>query len=142
MSIKTWRAEFYPVPAREVVGAEAAIAHSLLKWEGLRHENLAKHGLSRGSGYSLSDGDDQYAFSVSSVSCALCALFLNDEPDEAGGECVTCPLYAVRGTPCCETSKDEEINPFDAFIEKGDPEPMIALIRSAVPTSPPQSEKP
>lgn len=131
MSIKTWKDEFYPVHAREVNGEEAAILHSLRKWEGLRAENLAKHGLVRGRGWSLKDGDDEHAFSVSAVSCSLCAAFLDDEPPEGGSECWKCPLFRVQGAPCCEGDD----NPFDHFFIAGDAEPMIALIRSALGAS-------
>lgn len=37
MSLDTWKAEFYSIPAEEVA-AKDAIQHSLTKWIGLRPE--------------------------------------------------------------------------------------------------------
>jgi hypothetical protein len=37
MSLESWKAEFYPIPADEVKKKDA-LAHSLRKWEGLRKE--------------------------------------------------------------------------------------------------------
>lgn len=38
MSLETWKAEYYPISARETKQAQAT-AHSFKKWEGLRREN-------------------------------------------------------------------------------------------------------
>lgn len=44
MSLETWKEEFYKIPAEECI-KEQALDHSITKWEGLRPENLQKHGL-------------------------------------------------------------------------------------------------
>ena len=42
MSLETWKAEFYPIPA-EYVSTDDALRHNLSLWVGIRQENLDKH---------------------------------------------------------------------------------------------------
>ncbi len=117
MSLATWKAEFYPIPA-DAVPKDQAIAHSLQKWQGMTAANLAIHGVSVTDSGDLED-DDQF-LEISTRTCALCEHYYVYD-------CHECPLTAVRGEPC--HSGDHA--PFDAWMDGGDPLPMIALIESA-----------
>ena len=143
MSLETWKAEFYPVEATtENVEPEEAVAHSLRKWEGLRAETLAAHGLRVRDGR-LEDGTDWMG--IDAATCALCTHYLNDnwpdedEDDEAETSrmrCENCPLFAVLGRSCDDDIVDgngERIayGPYFLFIERNDPEPMIAALKKA-----------
>lgn len=112
MSLETWKEEFYPIPSDEVSESQA-LAHSLRKWEGLKKENLEKHGVGATGGYV-----DELP--IDSSTCALCHHHV-----DVG--CATCPL-SVRG--------DEEIYTCDseyrAWYRTGDPEPMIERIKDAI----------
>lgn len=122
MSLKTWREEFYPVEAADV-SRRSALAHSLRKWEGMRPAALEKHGVER-LGADLVHGASE--FTVDSASCALCVHHLYDD------DCTTCPLFKVRGgVRCDQSASGEEMPPYAAFIVRGDPEPMIRLLKLA-----------
>jgi hypothetical protein len=122
MSLETWKAEFYPVEASEVAVGLPAIEHSLRKWIGLRKENLVRHGLTNVR-YCIGESDDKF-LNINSNSCALCTHYIDQE-------CSECPLVAVRGMTC-DDDFDEVYAPYQTFGEKGDPEPMIALIQTAL----------
>lgn len=111
MSLETWKAEFYPIPADGVPEGEA-LAHSLKKWEGLRKENLKKHGLRTRFGR-LGN------IHIDASTCALCHHYLHT----AAGTCIACPLSTVYAVNC-----DEQ---YMAWGHSRDPEPMIALIKYA-----------
>lgn len=115
MSIETWMAEFYPVPADQVP-REEAIAASLGKWKGYRKEARDEHG---------TDG-----LPPCSDSCPLCAHYLVE-----GGKCGDCPLFKLRGMSCDRPLFHAEIglrSPYAAYIVARDPEPMIALLEAAL----------
>ena len=123
MSLKSWRAEFYP----EVAGSvpkERALQHSLRKWEGLRRENLEKHGGRLGGGNGVVFGN--WTLQVNAATCSLCVHHLAAAASVPA--CESCPLFKVRGRSC-DTGAG---HPYGAFVWDGDPEPMIALIKQAM----------
>lgn len=76
MSIESWKAEFYPIPAKLMYGSsdEACILHSLRRYEGLKPENLLKHGLKL-KDYILIEPDTNHALGLSAFHCALCTKY-------------------------------------------------------------------
>lgn len=111
MSKKTWKEEFYPIPADEVP-LKRAVAHSLKKWRGLLPRNLKKHGLK----------EAPIEFGMSST-CALC---VNYTAHPASGDmCDGCPLFEI-GHEC-----QGQGSPYDQWATHDDPRPMIAALRVA-----------
>ena len=114
MSLETWKEEFYPVPADEVPESQA-LTHSLRKWEGLRKENLEKHGVKRRL-HKVGE------FHVDSTTCALCH-------HHAGSFwCYTCPIAGTDEAGNSVNCDHEYIK----WVGGGDPEPMIELIKNAI----------
>lgn len=146
MSMQTWKDEYYPVPAAELRDGtlDEMLAHSLLKWEGLKRENLMAHGLNRLDGFYLYGPQNRTKFTINSTTCALChgctcrslQQHINDE-----GEYVTdienhvprflCPLEVVRGVPCDYLAEGEVRTPYHAGAVHGDVEPMLQLLQRA-----------
>lgn len=123
MSLETWKAEYYPIPADETE-KENAIAHSLKKWEGLRISNLAMHSLFINDSGGIED-EDGIHLDIDAGSCALCL--------HAYGEgCNTCPLFLARGKVSCDNVRSEEDDsPWHTWCEDRDPRPMIHWLRKA-----------
>ncbi len=111
MSLETWKEEFYPIPADEVPESQA-LTHSLRKWEGLRKENLEKHGVGATGGYV----DEM---SIDSSTCALCHHHIDSV------RCATCPLVKLTMGGNCDSE-------YVWWNHAGDPEPMIELIKNAI----------
>lgn len=109
MSLDTWKAEFYPVPADSVPESDT-LSHSLRKWEGLRKENLEKHGLQADVG----------GFHIDSSTCALCQHYLKS------GWCYPCPISTMGGY---SVNCDDE---YRIWVFEKDPEPMITRIKNAI----------
>lgn len=116
MSIKTWKAAYYPKPANKTT-EEEALDHSIRKWEGLRKKDLKKH-----------DGDHirlQIHFKDGSVridasTCSLCHHYFWTEGTDVA--CVACPIFRANGRTCSdEYSKAAS---FDLKIT-----PMLRLLR-------------
>ena len=122
MSLESWKQEFYPVEARDVLKA-SAIGHSLQKWKGLRSENIRKHEVPVRSWRNNNF--------VCGASCALCTHYL--EPARPPlPRCTECPLYKLRGGyPCDFETPSEILSPYSAWTDDSDPEPMIALLEQA-----------
>lgn len=133
MSLNTWKKEYYPIRASKVT-AEAAIAHSLQKWRGLRPQILADHRLRlnvRPSQPVVVDDDGGETLTINGESCALCAVYMRENEDE----CATCPLFALRNCSCDDVPDEDEVtacSPYDQFALSGDPEPMIELLEKAL----------
>lgn len=93
MSLESWKAEFYPVPAADASGSDAeAIEHSLRKWRGLEPEALARHGVERRGRY-IQDAEE--CLLIGDTSCALCRRH-----DVMDGTCPRCPIKLARGRRC------------------------------------------
>jgi len=127
MSLKTWKKEFYPIPADKVSKGEA-LDHSIRKWTGLLPRNLEKHGLIRGGGgviFAASNMD--FCLSVNASTCALC-----QHADINGTECTGCILCdARRGIPCDRCTSDEQKSPYYEFSHNGKATPMLRWLRYA-----------
>lgn len=132
MSLKTWKAEFYPVSARFLVRTGGTMSelveHSLHKWVGLLPENLNKHAVKVRAGCVHDSAD---VLELGSDSCALCVVYFDPS---VRGRCQKCPLSEARGgIPCDSMTAAEEadrgVSPWCAFTLAGDPEPMIFWLR-------------
>jgi hypothetical protein len=129
MSLETWKAEFYPIPADEV-SVDDAVQHSLRKWRGLTKENLEKHALSQKDFFIKENDGDYPLLSIDDSTCALCYHFINDK-------CVACPLFKVLSKRC-----DDEENcsfkesSYGAFVEESNPLPMIEALEKAAALEP------
>lgn len=143
MSLESWKAEFYPIDAKDV-SIEAAPAHALLKWIGYRDENLAKHGLVRISEYAIGEYNDDTcsSFTAGYDECALCVHYLIEEEDEYGiisSSCTTCPIYKLTRYACGHEESiysDLSVAYEDGSIEYALAlENMIALLRRVVAAS-------
>ena len=123
-----WCEEFYPVEAQAATESDSeALRHSLLKWQGLRPENLAKHDLMAGHFGAIQDltSFDPPLLYVDGSSCALCQRYPRD--------CSRCPLTKANdGTPCTGSKGLLQLSPWRHFLLHKDPEPMIALIERAI----------
>jgi len=128
MSMKTWIKEFYAKPAKEV-SKKNALAHSILKWEGLLKKNLKKHGLSKSEDdFFIEDNQDNY-FHIDAGSCALCEVHWRDANY---GSCGDCPLFKVRGDVSCARPRgDEDDSPYDKFVNSNNARPMLKWLKRA-----------
>lgn len=119
MRRKTWKAEFYPVPADEATASDhEAIAHSLRKWRGMRSAVLKRHSVSK---------REAFAFQTEG-SCALCIRHHDYESDlDNPGRCRGCPLYE-SGDGCL----DGDNTPYAKAAVDGDPEPLIEALEVAL----------
>jgi len=129
MSLESWRLEYYPVPATHVPVAEA-VAHSLLKWQGLRPDNLSRHNMevdSFGNLAYMGDLDVKDYFPVDGRSCALCVHHI-----AAISSCTRCPITLAIGRPCdAREDLEDASTPWSSWTQDGDPEPMIAALEKA-----------
>lgn len=145
MSLKTWRQEFYPISADDIVeknkfrvsGDIVLLKHSLSKWIGFREENLNKHGVKLGK---LKDGVkclyDEYGveFPIDAKSCALCVSYLTEDNDFS---CDGCPLFEFRGKASCDDQSlaeadAERSSPWWAFVTYSNPEAMIGELEQTL----------
>ena len=138
MSMKTWKAKYYPVVASKV-SKKNALQHSLQKWLGLLPSVLKKHGLwaadscignvieIRGDNVHLGDEGD---LEINWSTCALCHHFAY-KSDADNDCCAGCPLNEVLGEPC-DSSDDNGDSPYWTFVCHNDPKPMIAGLKKAV----------
>ena len=126
MSLKTWKKEFYPVPASKV-SKENAVAHSLKKWQGLTKTNLKKHSVIHDVDHNkITDGKDFLGIEASS--CALCCHHY-----ESGPGCPTCPLSIARGVvECASCTPREETAPYSYWVFHSNPAPMIRWLKKAL----------
>jgi len=127
MSLETWKAEFYPVPACDVKKKEA-LAHSLRKWDGLTKPILRKHGLVKEYDR-ISDG--VFGMDIDARSCALCEWFLGPIWSDQK-PCLKCPLYKARGGKSCDHDTGGAMAPYSQFTHNDNPHPMIRLIKKAI----------
>lgn len=126
MSLESWMAEFMPLDAYDVSEADA-LEHSLRKWSGLLPDALSRHDVSL-SGQDLREKDGGAALVIDEDSCALCVHHRRDNVTRKF--CQACPLLASNdGLPC--DSLLGPLNHYHEFTNKGNPRPMINLLRSA-----------
>jgi hypothetical protein len=129
MSLETWKVEFFPYSQEEVAllarkDNKTQLEAALLKWQGLRPENLAKHGVRKlretHCNYEISD--EERTLWINHVTCSLCV---------AHSECESCPLVE-QGADCCEKTPSEGTPPYGLWRVTGDPELMIQRIERAL----------
>lgn len=137
MSLESWKAEFYDVPASDVNPADAA-EHSLKKWLGLRPDALGRHGCEAEAAKDFEVfqvremSADGWALPMNADTCALCERFFDESAEYSRGACAKCPLAIVRrGTPCTTEYGPEAESPYAAAC-KGYPELMIKELQRAV----------
>ena len=126
MSLATWKRDHYPIPVSRV-SKKGALPHALRKFRGLTPAKLKCHGLTRTSFWIVGKGG---VFFVDSETCALCRFWI-----DSGrlGCCAECPLAIVRGGVRCDLEMPgEELAPWNAFEEIGDPRPMISWLKKAI----------
>lgn len=123
MSLDTWKAEFYPIPADQVP-VEDALDHSIKKWSGLTKENMEKHGVRFVESYCCLTTDSDVAFNpvlgIDAGTCALCLHHLKTK-------CKTCPIVLHTGDQEARCNKQ-----YRAFAHEfaQDPIPMVNLLNS------------
>jgi hypothetical protein len=122
MSLDSWKEEFYPIEA-DKVSKKNSIEHSILKWTGLRKENLDKHGIVAIMGGYIEELEIRNGLDIDSDSCALCCHYLSDE-------CKRCPITKSRGIKCDSLKDDgtETASPYGHWLWSMDPEPMIQTL--------------
>lgn len=129
MSLQTWKDEFYQESAKNAAkrGPEAALDHSVVKWDGLKPENTEKHAVVV-AGIGIEDKDEgQITFYVEGSTCALCVY--NDAVNKGCAECV---LAKSRDGVACDDSRDDERrSPYKCWTYNADPFPMIEALRKA-----------
>lgn len=124
MSLATWKKEFYPKSANSRMSKRDAILHSIRKWEGLRKENLRKHGLKFEivSKSIVDKNGSEMEIDVSS--CALCVKYYYSNKNL--DRCVECPLQKTLGRPCDQ----DDASVYNRFLRsvRRTPEPMIKAL--------------
>lgn len=140
MTMETWKAEFYPVPADTPMTDIEALEFSIQKWKGYRKENLDRHGLEvdpycnadivqldyneRLSGQLGRPAYRKVAyFSFNSDTCPLCHIFLY-----ANNNCSACVITKQLGMAC----HGFKGSAYREFRYSGDPEPMIKLLETTL----------
>lgn len=128
MSLDTWKQIYYSVRARDVPNDPIeATKHSLLKWRGLMPEVLEQHELKLTAPALYEPEVGGKNLSISDTSCALCHRYA-EPPTEDTPSCHLCPLYdTLEGQGC-----DDFGQPYNVFIRRGDPEPMIAALEETL----------
>ena len=125
MSLQTWEEEFYPESAEEAAerGEAAAVEHSLRKWEGLKEENRAQHGLEAYSRSIVESAEPAKYLEIDEGTCALCQMRVG---------CSPCPLYKARDGSACDRRRFDEVKaPWNSWTDDRDPEPMIFWLKKA-----------
>ena len=125
MSIESWKAEFYPIGAKDVP-KQHALGHSIIKWHGLRKENLRKHGC-RILWRSEVVDDAGCGLEIDANSCALCTYYWSHSG------CGSCPLAIARGGVACDKERhDEQFSPYKHWLRTGNPMPMLGWLHLAL----------
>jgi len=108
-----WKKEFMPVAAWDCP-KEKAVDHSLLKYIGLRKENLYRYGLVLHGPriFEKDSGGGKHVCKLTRGNCTLCQHY---KCKAEGGDC---PLGACT---CCQEH-------WRAITDRSDPEPMIAAL--------------
>jgi hypothetical protein len=117
MSLETWKAKFLPVDTHKCKKKDA-VAHSLLKWSGLRTAAIRRHGVRCLYDAYISD-EHGNELRIDADNCALCHWHLDvrESPDE----CKTCPGYKANGKEC--------VDAYRKFSQTGETAPMIRWLK-------------
>ena len=144
MSLASWKAEFYPISASEVVPGLDSIEHSLRKWIGALPENVAKHECNYEYHIIMEDDIPYDSIVFDSDSCALCMHYKcdsNPHPEDSHYSYPTdsphpvnphyiypitvCPIAVILNGSC--DAKENHIY----LASKNNPEPMIEVLNQA-----------
>jgi hypothetical protein len=132
MSIESWKQEFYPIEAIELVNDGASdielIRHSLRKWkDGTSQKALLKHNV-KYSACAIEDLDpkDTYNrhFSFSGNTCTLCQKYILIEK-----VCDNCPLRQYLGRPC-DSGSTSKPNIYNS--SRNDTSPMVEALENTL----------
>ena len=123
MSLETWKAEFYPIPAEEV-STDDALRHNLALWVGIRQENLDKHDVIYHSHAVYDGAHTNNPFPMDSNTCALCK--------QHADTCATCPIYDVKFKASVYKQLAGCHDAYRIFLKEDTPEPMINLLQTAI----------
>ena len=115
MSLKSWKAEFYPIPTTDGMPRADAIRATQLKWSGSSPENLARHEVLFGKVAVVSPLDSS-VLPFRERNCALCRMASSTGPYRVSHDCAECPITQAGYRPC-----DEDGSPFmKAFEDDGE----------------------
>ena len=117
MSLDTWKAKFYQIPADKCKKKDAT-AHSILKWSGLKKSELRKHGVTNYV-YFISD-EQGHELAIDGGACALCTFHWRSETDYRD-KCFQCPGVIANGYPCDDA--------YGAYIETGKTATMMRWLK-------------
>jgi len=131
MSLKSWKEEFYSVPACNVT-VKNSEDHVERKWHGLTIKNLRKHGLKRIKGNFISDGVSE--FQIYASSCAWCKI-----NNKRGGvskylfsHCHFCPAVKAGMGMCTDYDGCDHVEtPWSNWSNLGRTKEMLDWIRRA-----------
>lgn len=138
MSMQTWLDEFYPYSKEYLPETwEEALETCFPKWEGLRSENLKKHGLITLSSDFYESSSlakvSPYITGFGGAMCGLCNLSEELVEDTELDQCDVCPMAASRGGTSCDNKTDEEFDtdsdPWSEMYSHKNPEPMIEALK-------------
>lgn len=123
MSLNSWKKEFYIGRVRSA-GKDPlkAVEHSLRKWEGLRPNNLKKHGMII-SHAEVYNPKTHNSLPIDCTTCALCHSTL-DEYDSI--DCNECTITKATGSRC-----DGNNSPYSALLDDGNPKKMIKVLKKS-----------
>lgn len=132
MSLATWKDEFYPITAHTCARRDKtkALDHSIQKWDGVKPENLERHGVILRVG-DLICKKTSARMIFSARNCALCVVHLRVR--KGVSSCNQCPLALSRGgVPCDDVANTGEIwAPYHYFNCQGTPIPMQRALAAA-----------
>lgn len=123
MSIKTWKAIYYPKTAKQASNnALSALDHSILKWNGLNKSILKAHEIRRkhydDDTYGLLGDSSGRDFWVDHVTCALCVYGMAQcKRSPELSVCDACPIKILTGKDCSAEYK--------VFTDHGNPKPKL-----------------
>lgn len=133
MSLISWKEEFFhrKLDNIQTWSEIEIIDHSILKWEGLRQENLNRHKvrLDKYLFHNVVDSRPQVCpahVPINSDSCALCERWYGNTNEDYRNNCHSCPLYQL-GYGCEE--RDSPWRQFDVRDSNPDPELMIRALK-------------
>lgn len=135
MSFETWKAEYMPVDVQDVEKDRlVCLLRDEKKWMGLAPDILTQHGLYRDRTNIYERDSLHIKLRLGMANCSLCHHFYVHDPSENDyqlelDQCRNCPLYQVHDRSC---NYNKTNDPWTQFVQKGDNQPMLELIRKAI----------
>ena len=126
MSVASWQAEYYPIPAIEAaVDDITATHHCRVKWSGLSKEVLAEHDLVKEEETNHITDRWGNKFTVTNGECALCHRY--DMNINQGFSCNNCPIVKSGGDHC-----NMRTSAYIYWVDRDDVGPMLATLDAAL----------